>query len=254
MRLRVPSLALLLLTFAASLACQQSTTPRGVLASSLAAMGGTMTRSISLSGNAKYVAGSTDDQGSFNAQCVVDGSSQLELQIPSFTHIETRTTNNGAHSGTWTDGSGKVHALAGHNAMTPAAWFCPSILVSTVLSNSALDVEYKGNELRDGHPVNHLVVAERPLDSTPVQAWMSRLTRSDLYLDAVTHRLIAVDFDMHPDRDATINMPVEVLFKDYANSGGVWAPTTIEKYVDSTLQLTLHVDSSEPSSQLATAN
>lgn len=254
MRLRAPSIALVPLVFAAVLASQQPTTPTALLTASLSAMAGAMTKSISLSGTAQYTAGTTDEHGAFSAQCAVDGSSQLQLQIPLFSRTELRSMSNGTSAGTWIDDSGNSHVMAGHNVMTPPAWFCPFILISDIVSNPATDIEYVGQESRDGQSVDHFSVSAHPLDQTPVQAWMARLSRSDLYVDSATHRLIALDFDTHPDHNATIDMPVEILFTDYSESGGLWMPTKIEKYVDSTLQLTLQVELFSPSTQTATSN
>lgn len=254
MRLRAPSLILLPLTFAAALCCQQPVTPRGLLASSLAPMGGTTTRSISLSGTAEYIAGSTDERGSFEAHCGVNGSSKLELQIPSHSRIETRTSNNGTQSGTWTDESGRVHVIAGHNVMTPAAWFCPSIVISQILADPNLNLEYLGQETRNGESVDHLYASSWPLDSTKVQVWMASLTRTDIFLDSATLRPVAISFNLHPDNNAALNIPAEIRFSGYTKSSGVWLPSTIEKDVNSLPMLTLTIDSSSPSAQLIAGN
>jgi hypothetical protein len=254
MRLRAPSIALMPIFIAATLSCQQSPTPRGLLASSISAMAGTMTKSISLTGTAEYVAGSTDDQGSFSAHCAVDGSSRLELQTPSFSRTETRSITNGARGGTWTDEQGRSHALAGHNAMTPATWFCPSVFIANVLADSTLDVEYVGQESRDGESVDHLYVSARPLDETRVQQWMANLTRTDIFLDSATLRPVAIAFNLHPDNNAAVNIPAEIRFGGYTDSSGVWLPSTIEKDVNSLPMLTLTVGSSSPSPQLIAGN
>jgi len=229
-------------------------TPRGVLASALAALDARNTQSISLAGSAEYIAGSTDEHGAFTAQCAVDGSSELQLQIPSFSHNEMRSTVKGTRGGTWTDEEGKSHRMAGHNVMTPATWFCPSIFIASVLADASRDVEYVGQESRDGEQVLHFYVSSPPLDGTKVQQWMASLTRTDIFLDSATLRPVAIAFNLHPDNNAAVSIPAEIRFSGYTNSSGVWLPSTIEKDVNSLPMLTLTVDSSSPSAQLIAGN
>jgi hypothetical protein len=61
-----------------------------------------------------------------------------------------------------------------------------------------------------------------------------------------------MDFNVHPDDNAAVNIPVEIRFSNYVESGGVWQPAKIEKYLNSTLILTLQANSSTPS--LASGN
>lgn len=222
-----------------------------LLAGSLKSLGAHV-ESLSLSGAAEFVAASTNETGSFTAQCALNGTSQVNLQLGEFSRVETRQTSSGTHSGSWTDAQGVSHPMAGHNVMTPASWFCPSVMISDFLNNSVLSVRFVGQESRDGVSVDHVVVSVPPIDSTPVQAWMASLSQTDIFLDSTSLLPVEVDFNVHPDNDATVNIPVEIRFSNYAESAGVWQPATIEKYINSTLTLTLQGNSSAPS--LASGN
>jgi len=222
-----------------------------LLAGSLKSLGSRV-QSLSLSGGAEFVAGSTDETGSFTAQCALNGNSQVNLQLGEFSRAETRQTSAGTPSGSWTDEQGVSHAMAGHNVMTPASWFCPAVMISDILNNPTLSVKYVGQESRNGESVDHVVVSVPPVDSTPVQAWMASLSQTDIFLDSSSLLPVDVDLNVHPDNDATVNIPVEIRFSNYAESAGVWQPATIEKYLNSTLTLTLQTSSSTPS--LASGN
>ncbi len=56
--------------------------------------------------------GSTEDSGSFTAQCGLKGSSQINLMLGPFSRSETRQTSAGTSSGSWTDAQGMSHAMA----------------------------------------------------------------------------------------------------------------------------------------------
>jgi hypothetical protein len=222
-----------------------------LLAGSLKSLGGRV-QSLSLSGAAEFVAGSTDETGSFTAQCALNGNSQISLQLGVFSRAETRQSNVGTPKGSWTDEQGTSHAMAGHNVMTPASWFCPTVMISDILNNAKLSVKFVGHESRNGVSVDHVVVSVLPVDSTTVQTWMASLSQTDMFLDSSSLLPVEMDFNVHPDNDATVNIPVAVRFSNYVESAGVWQPATIEKYINSTLTLTLRGNSSAPS--LASGN
>jgi hypothetical protein len=213
---------------------------------------GSRVESLSLSGAAEFVAGSTDETGSFTAQCALNGNSQVNLQLGEFSRAETRQTNVGTPSGSWTDQHGVSHAMTGHNVLTPASWFCPAVMISDILNNPKLSVKFVGQESKDGESVDHVVVSVLPVDSTSVQTWMASLSQMDIFLDSSSLRPVEMDFNVHPDDNAAVNIPVEIRFSNYVESGGVWQPAKIEKYLNSTLILTLQANSSTPS--LASGN
>ena len=217
-----------------------------LLAGSLKSLGNNAS-SLSLSGTSVFVAGSTEDNGSFTAQCGLKGSSQINLMLGGLSRSETRQTSAGTPSGSWTDARGVSHAMAGHNLMTPASWFCPAVMLSDILSNPTLTVMYVGRESKNGKSVEHVIVTVPPVDSTSVQARMASLTQTDIFLDSSSLLPLALDFNVHPDNDAAVNIPVEIRFSNYVESAGVWQPATVEKYLNSVLTLKLQTSSATPS-------
>ena len=222
---------------------QQPATPQTLLAGVLASLGAANRVGSSLSGNAEFIAGSTEDTGSFTASCSVNGSCQLQLQLSSASRTESRTNTNGVAVGTWTDNEGTQHAFAGHNLYTPESWFCPHIVLARIIQNSNLTIHFLGTESRNGATVAHFTTAAMQPDNTPLSTWITRWTKTDIYLDPETMRPVALGFNIHPDNNAAIDIPVEIRFSNYTNAGGVWIPFTIEKFVNSALELRLQVQS-----------
>lgn len=142
--------------------------------------------------------------------------------------------------------------MAGHNVLTTESWFCPHIALSRFLLNTSLAVQFVGEESKDGVPVAHFTVLAPPLDQAASSAMLSRWTKTEIYLDFHTLRPVALDFNIHPDDNANLDIPVEVRFSNYANSGGVWIPFTVEKYINSTLDLKLQVVSASMGSIAST--
>jgi hypothetical protein len=72
---------------------------------------------------------------------------------------------------------------------------------------------------------------------------MTHLSQIDIFLDPQTFMPVAFDFNIHPDNNANLDIPVEVQFSNYAQSGGVWVPNTVQEFINSSLALTLQVQS-----------
>jgi hypothetical protein len=224
---------------------QQPPPPTAVsyLQQSLAAMTGqSAIQGLTLNGTAELIAGSMDETGSFNASCALTGSSQLQLQLSAASRTENRQISNGTAAGSWVDSQGEKHAMAGHNLLTPESWFCPNITLGRILQSS-LTVQFAGNETKNGVSVAHFTIASPATDNSEPSQLIAHLTTTDLFLDPTTLRPVALDFNIHPDSNALIDIPVEIQFSNYTSVNGLWIPFTVEKYVNSTLALKLQVGS-----------
>jgi hypothetical protein len=248
--LRQVVLVSLILGAVQSISAQQVANPQAVLSGVVALLGATTVQSTTLSGNAEFIAGATDDTGSFTATCSLAGSSQLQLQLGSSSRTESRQTVNGVTGGAWTDNLGQQHSMATQNLFTTASWFCPHLALSSFLQNTGISIQFVGDETRNGVPVVHFTVSTPPVDSSAQSLFLSRLSTTEIYLDAVSQRPVAIAFNAHSDSDAKIDIPIEIRFSNYTNSNGVWIPYTIQRYVNSNLSLTMQVNSASPSSAL----
>ena len=167
----------------------------------------------------------------------------MQLQLSTASRTENRQISNGTHTGNWLDSQGQQHAMAGHNLLTPESWFCPNIALARILQNSSLTVQLVGNESKNGIAVAHFTIGAPAVDNTEPNQLVAHLSITDLFLDPTTLRPVALDFNVHPDNNALIDIPVEIQFSNYTSVNGVWIPFTVEKYVNSTLALKLQVGS-----------
>jgi len=230
---------------------QQPATASAYLQTALASLNAASIQGMSLSGNSTVIAGASTEDGVFTAQCSTNGTSQLQLGVNVGPTAVNRQTSNGTPSGTWTDSEGQTHTIAGHNLMTPAAWFCPHVAIASILQNQSLSLQLVGTQSRNGESVVHMTVTASVPDASPASTLNQHLSQFDIYLDAATYRPVEFDFNIHPDGNALIDIPVQIQFSNYVESGGVWAPNTIERFANSTLELTLQVASATPVSVTA---
>jgi len=145
--------------------------------------------------------------------------------------------------------------MAGHNILTTESWFCPGFALKGIVLNNSQSVRFVGIEKKNGASVAHFTVFNPAADPSAISdAILQHLSTTEIYLDFQTLRPVAFNFNIHPDDNANLDIPVEIRFADYANVGGMWVPRDIEKYVNSTLALKLSVTSSSQGSPAALSN
>ena len=241
--LRLSILASLFFAAANCLIAQQPATPTSVLSGALTVMGGANVQAISLTGTAESSTGSSSDTGSFTGSCNTAGSSQLSLQLSGGSLTENRQTTNGAPNGSWVDSAGTQHAMVQHNLYTSSSWFCPVIALTQLVSSSAPNIQFIGEEQKNGAALDHFTTTTAQANTGAPYTLATHLSQVDIYLNPQTQMPVVFDFTIHPDSDAGTDIPIEIQFSNYTQANGVWIPFTVQKYINSTLVLTLQVQS-----------
>jgi hypothetical protein len=205
----------------------------------LQAIAGTTALSdITLQANATYIAGSDQEAGP--ATLVALGN-QLSLVTLSLTNGQRQEIRNGA-LGAWVGADGTAHAAAGHNCLVDASWFYPALTLAALATDPSLSVALVGQEVHNGESTYHLsfyrVVAS---SDSFMAAQVRRVSTMDLYLDSATLLPAALDFNLHPDRSASIDIPFEIRYGNYQSFSGVQVPSTITQYAQNSLALNLTV-------------
>src|SRR5205807_816317 len=100
-------------------------------------------------------------------------------------------------------------------------------------------------------------------------ALLQRLSQFDIFLDSATFLPVAVAFNIHPDNNALLDIPVEIRYSDYRSVGsGVGpnvgpgfslasspqAPFHIEKFLNGSLSLDLQFSTVTLNSGLTAAD
>jgi hypothetical protein len=237
------------LSLSISLAAQQTaaSNPQALqfLQRSLAALGGTQTvTDVSLTGTARRIAGSDDETGTVTLKASAAGASLVDLTLPSGQHSEIHNLSAVEPTGAWLGPDRVSHPIAHHNLLTEPAWFLPTFAIARRLSTPGYTATYIGRETRNGLPLEHIAVsqtASSPDSSGGIS--FEHLTQVDFFLDATTLLPAAISFNIHPDNNALLDVPIEIHFSDYRQVNGSQIPYRIQKYLNNGLVLDLQVES-----------
>jgi hypothetical protein len=191
---------------------------------------------VTLSGSARKIAGSDDEYGTAILKAV-GMSSSIVLNLPSGSESETRSVTNGEASGTWSGIDGISHPMAFHNLLTEPAWFFPYLAISHGLAPTGYVATYVGHEIRSEVAVDHVAISQTFSAFLSDQGGLQRLSQTDVYLDSVTFLPKAIAFNIHPDNDELVDIPVEVLYANYQIVNGLQVPFHVQKFLNNCLVL-----------------
>jgi hypothetical protein len=213
--------------------------PSILLQQSLAAISGSQTiTDISLSGSVRRIAGSDDETGTGVLKAISGGAGRADLSLPLGRRSEIINTSITPPVGSWSGPDGASHSMAFHNILTGATWFFPAFAIAQGLSASGYVATYIGPETHNGQAVQHISLHQSaPLPNPPGGATFEHLTQVDFFLDSTTLLPSAIDFNIHPDNNALLDIPVEVQFSDYRAVNGAQIPYHVQKYLNNSLIL-----------------
>ena len=248
--MRIPRFVVLLVlfTFAKSALAQQApaSAPQAIalLQQSLTALtGGRPLTDVTLSGTAERIAGSDDESGTVIVKALVGTGIRLDLSLPSGPRTEIRNASSDPIVGSWSDPDGSVHSESYHNLLTDPAWI-PAFTIAGLLGAQTPSIADVGPETRDGKPVVHIIASHQPAGfSASAAVLMQHLTQTDVFLDPGTYLPTAIAFNIHPDDNANLDIPVEIRYSDYRPVNGAQVPFHVQKFINNSLYLDLQFDS-----------
>jgi hypothetical protein len=228
-----------------------STQAATLLAQSLSALIGSSTVSdVTLNGNAQSIAGSDDESGTVVLKAMAPGESRMDLTLSGGSRSEIRSLDSAnGPTGAWSGPDGVQHAMAYHNLLTDSSWFFPALTIQRLISNTAVVATYVGQQTLNGQSVIHVSISEPPAFATAssapaaISAAMQHLTQMDFYLDPNSFLPVALSFTTHADSNARLDIPVQILFSNYQNIGGVQIPFHVQKFLNGNFYLDLQVQS-----------
>jgi len=255
-------LAALLLTFPNFQASPQASAPISttstqavtLLAQSVAALTGKATLSdVTLTGTARHIAGSDDETGTVTYKAI-SGANRLDLSLSGGARSETANSTANPPAGSWSGPDGISHPMALHN-LTNQAGISPAFTLAALTSTQNFVVVLVRQETKNGHSVYHLSASQQFPQMAPKTATLEQhLTQLDVFLDASTLLPVALDFSTHPDNDAGLDIPVELLFSDYRAVAGAQVPFHIQKFLNNSLILDLQFQTATLNSGLSAAS
>jgi hypothetical protein len=256
MRALVLSLCSVLLMFVSPVrASQQSMSGAQVaslVASSLTALNGDKSVSdVTLTGTARRIVGTDDESGSVTLQANATGASCVNLSLTSGSFIEKVNSSTPVPAGTWSGPDSVPHPMAYQNLLTGPFWFFPAMALANSSSAPGAIATYIGHETHNGQQVEHIVIAQPATTSDPQGgAWYLHVSQLDFFLDSTTFLPAALDFNIHPDNNELMDIPVEIRFSGYASISGVQIPLHVQKLINNNLVLDVQVQNASLNSGL----
>jgi len=262
MRVLVPARSLFLFfALVPTVLAQQTaptTQPGPILQRALSVLvpSGTVT-DITLTGTARRIAGSDDESGTVVLKALATGESRVELTFPSGPRTETRIPMSvDGPRGAWSGPDNAAHAISQHNLWTDPSWFFPAFAISRALSADAV-ASYVGQEAVGATTLHHFSVTRQFQTVGAPPGWtpdaLQRLATTDIYLDTATFLPSSISFKTHPDRNASMDIPVEIRFSDYRLVNGVQIAFHIQKFFNNSLALDIQLQNASTNTGLTAA-
>jgi hypothetical protein len=210
-----------------------------LLQGSLNALSGTKSLAdVTSNGSVRYISGSESETGSATGKAAIGGNARIDLSLSSGTRSEILNVTAQGASGAWSGPDGVWRDVAPHNLLTNPAWFFPAFAIAQGLSSSDYTLAYLGHETFNGSGVEHLSISKPSLAQLPTgMPTIGHLTQIDLFLDSVSLLPTGITFNIHPDNNAVIDIPVQVVFSDYRAVGSAQVPFHVQKFVAHSLTL-----------------
>jgi hypothetical protein len=188
--------------------------------------GGAAVVDATLSGNVTRTVGSNNSSGTANFYAKGQYVSRVDLLLNTGNRSDIFNDTLGPQ-GEWIDSNGNANPYSPFNCMTDAAWFFPALSSLAFTANIAQTITYIGQETVNGESVQHLQ-----------SVWSSGPASTiDFYLDASTMLPVQINFNSHPDNDATTNIPYQITFSNYQAVNGSQIPYHIQEYFNGSLLL-----------------
>jgi hypothetical protein len=217
--------------------------------------GGQALTDVTLSGTARRIAGSDDESGTVILKGLASGAARTDLSLSSGQRSEVQNLIEAAPVGTWSGPDRISHSLVYHNLMTEPAWFFPAFAISRRVSTDGYVATYVGQETHNGQTVEHVSVSRTPSAQMASGASLfQHLTQVDFFLDSNTLLPAAITFNIHPDNNAALDIPVEIRFSEYRTVSSAQVPFHVQKFLNNNLFLDFEVQSVTLNSGLAASD
>jgi hypothetical protein len=224
-----------------------------------ALVGSVSVADVTITGTATRTIGSDSEAGNFTLKALGDDQSRFDLVLSAGTsseiyNVPTISTTSTGPQGFWIDSTGAVHPMANHNCLAGEIWFFPALSIVGDLSNPAIVVTYVGPETKNGASVQHLTYSLAVAGSTSgANPLLTQLSATDVYLDSSTLLPVAIAYNVHPDNNFLVNIPVEIDFSAYQAVQGVQTPFHVQRFFNGSLLYDLNIQSATVNSGLTSA-
>ena len=237
------SLVCLIVSAGFSLSCLGQTTPLSFLdqLKAQSVRDSALRTSITWTGSADWIAGSTHESGPAKLVARTNGSYEVLLALDSATRADSFGPFT-SRTCQWIDKNGSSHLISGISCSVPLPWFSPALL-PLLLGAPGIVVTDEGEVTEGGQLQHTLTLSAGTTDSDSANKFLVDTTRVAIQYNATTLLPTSLEYNLYADAGNGQPIPVKVTFSDYRTVSGVSVPFHIERSINRTLQLTVVVDS-----------
>ena len=212
---------------------------QALLASSPAAV---VPKSITLTGNVVWIAGSLREAGTVLLTASSDGSISESWSLPSQSHNSVATALGSGRSCKTTDAKGTIKKTSDPNCWRPIPWFAPWIGLHRLSTGSVIGLDSTKPE--DRAVGSEKLTFQQPLPTVVpmASALKSQLSQmqtraaATISYDRSTALPSSLQFDQILDSDPAHVINNNIVFSDFRPEGGFILPHRIQRYIQRTLQ------------------
>jgi hypothetical protein len=209
---------------------------------------------VTLTGSVRRIVGSDDQSGTVTLKALSSGAARCDMSLSSGTLTEIYNSSSSVPTGAWSGPDGLSHPIPFHNLLAEPAWFFPAFAVSRRLA-AGYAVTDLGQVTYSGQQVEHISVSQNPPSQYPDgPPSFQHLTQIDFYIDSQTQLPAGVAYNTHSDRNALLDIPVEIRFSDYRSVSGIQAPFHIQKFLNNSLLLDIQLQTVSINSGLSASS
>lgn len=216
-----------------------SPTAESLLRASWAAQTKTQVQDVVLTGLVTSGPESNQETVPFTFKASANGGSRTEIDSSDGRIVTIRNKNANGSTGWWSRDGGTSHQMAGHNVLNDSAWYFPLLVIQRLVVDKTSTVSYMG--LSSGLAHFRIHAGTGIALSQSAAARMAHLTRMDLYLDPTTLLPARLDFNLHPDNNALVDIPISSQYSEYQELNGIRVPMHIQRTVNNMPALDIHV-------------
>lgn len=234
-------LAISFVLFSFSLAAQ--TIPSSAFSSQVTAKYSQLAsvHSVTLSGSADWVAGSSHESGTVTLGAANDGSTTLDLSMGHNSRRESASALGTSRVCQWIDAQSSVHQVTGLDCDLSVPWFAPLVLAQpTAAVSSLLTITDDGTVTRGNlayHEISYRTI--EPARDAATSKTLAEDTRVRVLYDPQTLVPASAEFSIHADNNLSRQIPVRIVYSNYQTVSGIPVPFQIDRYVNGVLQLSL---------------
>ena len=196
---------------------------------------------VTLSGSATYIQGSTKETGTAQLQANADGSAIGSLALESASRGESFGSWNNNRLCSWTDAKTNQHVIVGATCLVPVIWFAPSMVEPGRLTEN-ITIQDDGELPFLGSTLHRLTYLTAFPSDDPNAKTFQDWSKVHLYYDPLSLRITALDYLLHPDGNDAVSIPATVIFSDYRPVGAFILPYRIDRYVNGVLELSVQAN------------